>query len=101
MPVPARRPGVVSAIDTRELGMTVVRLGGGRRDPAQGIDHRVGLGDIAALGTAVETGNPLAIVHGASEGETSRAAAELQAAFTIGESAPEPHPVIHERVTAQ
>ena len=101
MPVLAERPGFISAIDTRELGMTVVRLGGGRSNPAQKIDHRVGLGEITGLGAAVETGSPLAVVYGSSEGEAARAAAGLRAAFTIGDHPPEPRPVIHERVTAR
>ncbi|MBJ07102.1 MAG: thymidine phosphorylase [Verrucomicrobiaceae bacterium] len=100
-PVLSDRTGIVSAIDTRELGMSIVRLGGGRSNPAQDIDHRVGLGEIVALGTTVETGSPLAVVYGASEGEASRAADELQAAFTISEHPPAPSPVIHERVTTR
>src|SRR5690606_23003678 len=42
--------GVVSAIDTRGVGMAVVALGGGRRLPTDEIDHRVGFSNLAGLG---------------------------------------------------
>ena len=90
--------GTVTAVDTRELGLTIVRLGGGRTDPGQKIDHRVGLGEVAPLGANVGSERPLAIVHAASEEAAQRAALEVCAAFTVTDGAPETFPVIHERV---
>ena len=62
-PVPAPRSGWLSGCDVREIGMTVVDLGGGRRHPADRIDHRVGISDILPLGTRVVKGDPIALVH--------------------------------------
>ncbi|MEE2624452.1 MAG: thymidine phosphorylase, partial [Verrucomicrobiota bacterium] len=92
--------GTVTAIDTRELGLIIVRLGGGRTDPGQGIDHRVGLGQVAALGEEVGSDRPLAVVHAASEEDAQRAGGEVCAAFTVGAGAPEAFAVIHQRVMA-
>ncbi len=39
--------GVVTAIDTRGVGMAVVALGGGRATPTDSIDHRVGFDRLA------------------------------------------------------
>ena len=90
--------GTVTAVDTRELGLIIVRLGGGRTDPGQEIDHRVGLGEVASLGAKVGSDRPLAIVHASSEEAAQRAARELSAAFTVTDRTAETFPVIYERV---
>ncbi|MCH2063602.1 MAG: thymidine phosphorylase [Roseibacillus sp.] len=91
--------GTVTAVDTRELGLVIVRLGGGRTDPGQAIDHRVGLGEVASLGEEVGSERPLAVIHAASEEAAQRAAREVCAAFTVADGTPvEAVPVIHERV---
>ena len=56
--VPAGRAGFVAGIDTRHLGFAVVELGGGRRRPADRIDHAVGLESLIGLGAAVEPDTP-------------------------------------------
>ncbi len=45
--VHAERAGFVQAIATRELGLAVVALGGGRTRPEDAIDHAVGLTELA------------------------------------------------------
>src|SRR5262249_47566102 len=45
-PVFPDRPGVITAVDARALGLAVVALGGGRRRAEDGIDPRVGLGEV-------------------------------------------------------
>ncbi len=52
----------------------VIDLGGGRRHPADKIDHRVGFSALLPLGTRVEKGDPIAIVHAADEAAAERAA---------------------------
>ena len=84
MPVPAPVAGVVTAIDAREIGLTVVALGGGRRAKGDPIDHRVGVLCEAKVGSTVEDGTPLAWVHAADEGSAQRAVARVQAAYAIG-----------------
>jgi thymidine phosphorylase len=97
----AAREGVVTAIDVRAVGMVVVELGGGRRVEAEGIDHAVGLSEIAAPGERVGVDDrPLAIVHARDPGAAHRAAARLREAFTIGDAAPDPTPVVRERLEA-
>ncbi len=92
-------PGYVQTIDGRALGMAVVRLGGGRLRAGEGIDPRVGLSDVAMIGDRVEAGDPLAIVHGASDDQAEAIAADLAAAFTLSEGEVEEPPVILEGVS--
>ncbi|WP_283195731.1 thymidine phosphorylase [Rhizobium sp. AN80A] len=96
-PVTAIRGGWLAACDSRDIGMKLIDLGGGRRHPDDRIDHRVGFSDIVALGTRVERGDPIALVHAASESAADTAAASLQANYTIGDSAPALPPVISSR----
>jgi thymidine phosphorylase len=96
--VRAEEAGAVTAIDGRALGMAVVRMGGGRMRGGDPIDPAVGLSDVARLGTCVEAGTPLAILHAADDASADAAQAAVLDAFTIGDQAVEPWPLIHQRV---
>lgn len=96
-PVVATRNGWLAACNSRDIGMSLIDLGGGRRHPNDRIDHRVGFSDILPLGTHVERGEPIAFVHAASEDASEIAAAALQANYVIGDSAPALPPVISSR----
>ena len=97
--VVAQRAGTIAAIDGRALGMGVVHLGGGRRRAGDRIDPSVGLSDVVGLGDEIEAGDPLAIVHAASEGEADHIAAELAAAFSLGEGIIDAPPVIYKAIS--
>lgn len=56
LPVPAPRSGWLASCATRDLGMVVVELGGGRRKPSDTIDAAVGISDILPLGTKSRKG---------------------------------------------
>ena len=96
--VPAAASGWITAIATRELGLAVIELGGGRTSPEQTIDHAVGLADVRGLGERVEAGDPLALVHGRNDDQARQIATRLAAAFTIGDTPPAVSPVILERL---
>lgn len=59
----APRSGYISGIKTRDIGLAVVQLGGGRSRADQVIDHAVGLDNIVKIGEAVNAGDPLMTVH--------------------------------------
>jgi thymidine phosphorylase len=80
--------------------MTVVDLGGGRRHPEDRIDHRVGVSDILPLGTRVEQGDPIALVHAANEDAADASVAALAANYRIGERHPAIPDVVCERIAA-
>ena len=48
-PVPALDAGFVRRIATRDVGVAVVALGGGRTRPQDPVDHAVGFTDLAGL----------------------------------------------------
>jgi thymidine phosphorylase len=98
-PVPPARPGLVTAMDTRAVGLAVVALGGGRLKADDTIDYSVGLSAICALGETVGPDRPLATIHARNDDDAAQATAALQAAITVGDTAPAETPIVYERVT--
>ncbi len=96
-PVFADGTGVVAGIATRDVGLAVIELGGGRRKANDKVDPRVGFTQLLPIGAAVAN-QPLGIVHAADEGTADKAAALLRAAYSLSDSAPAPAPVIRERI---
>ena len=95
--VVADRAGFVGSVDARAVGLAVVALGGGRTRPNDGIDPRVGFSRLAPIGAAVP-GQPLGLVHAATESQAKAAADALRAAYRIGERPPPPRPVVIETI---
>jgi len=78
-------PGQVRGVAVRDVGVAVLELGGGRLREDEGIDHAVGLVDVAGLGEEVGAGGrPLAVVHARDETSARRAAERVRAAFDVG-----------------
>jgi pyrimidine-nucleoside phosphorylase len=75
---------VVTAIDTRKLGLAIVELGGGRRLMTDKIDPLVGLSGMKHLGDEIASGVPLATVHGRDEQSTARAVKLIAEAYELG-----------------
>ena len=93
-PVYAETGGYVFAHATRDLGVAIIGLGGGRTQPGAPIDHAVGLSDIAGAGAEVApNGRPLAVVHAADEAAFDAAAQAVRAAMEVSEDQPAPRPL--------
>ncbi len=85
-PVHADGDGVVASIRTRNLGLAVIELGGGRRVASDMIDHRVGLSNLLGKGAAVDGQTPLCLIHAADDASFARAEALVKGAYNIGET---------------
>jgi thymidine phosphorylase len=91
--------GVVTAVDVRAVGVSIIGLGGGRARESDTIDHAVGLTEVAGIGeTVAPGGRPLAIVHARDADGAARAAGELRAAFVLGDAPSTPAPPVIERL---
>jgi len=90
--------GWVGTMATREIGLLVVELGGGRRRADAAVDPRVGLSDVLPLGQRVEVGDRLAIVHAASDAGAEAATAALLNCIAIAEAPPSASPVLIEHL---
>ncbi|NAX21662.1 thymidine phosphorylase [Vibrio sp. V39_P1S14PM300] len=83
-PVYAEQSGVVSAMDTRAIGMAVVAMGGGRRVATDSIDYAVGFDHFIRLGETAGADKPLAMIHARTEKQWQEAAKALKAAIKVG-----------------
>ena len=92
------RPGHVTAMDCRAVGLAITGLGGNRAREDDAIDHAVGLTGIAPVGAEVGPDRPLAVVHARTESAADAAAAALRAAITVGDAPPPPRPVVAGRI---
>ena len=97
-PCTAERSGHVAGMNAREIGIAVVELGGGRRHVDDAIDPSVGLTEFIDVGRQIRGGEPLCLVHAASEADAERAIALIRRAVRIEEAAPREIPVTLERV---
>lgn len=88
-PVLAPRDGFVSAIDVKAIGLAVIELGGGRRQPGDALDYGVGIEALAELGDAVCREQPLAVILSNDLERSERAYVRLQTAFSITDSRPD------------
>ena len=88
--------GYVQAIETEQLGLAIIEMGGGRLVLTDTIDHAVGLEMLVSIGDRVSAGQPLIRVYGAKE--AARWQAPLRAAVSIEAAPVDPLPVILERI---
>jgi thymidine phosphorylase len=99
-PCTADRSGHVVGMDARRMGIAVVTMGGGRRHADDAIDPSVGLTEVVEVGTPVRPGNPLCLVHAASEADAEEAISMVREAIAIGDAAPSEKAVVIARVTS-
>ena len=98
-PVAAPQSGILAAIDTREIGLAVVELGGGRRLAEDAIDHAVGITKIARVGSSLNAGDPIAFVHARDEESATLAIDKIQRACRLSQTEARIRPSILARVT--
>lgn len=97
-PVAPQRPGYVTSMDTRAVGLVVTGLGGNRRREDDQIDYGVGLSRVAPIGAEVGPDRPLAIVHARGDSSAAEAATALLQAVKIGDEPPAERRVLLGRV---
>jgi thymidine phosphorylase len=98
--VHAARSGWVTGMATRDIGLALVELGGGRRKASDTIDARVGFSQFAQLGQQVQAGEPLAMVHAADAAAAEHAGRSLQTLIQISDDQSVCAPVMVRRVVA-
>jgi thymidine phosphorylase len=96
--VKAPHAGWVSGMATRNIGLELITLGGGRRVASDAIDHAVGMREFAQVGQQVHVGDTLAVVHAADAAAAQACAQALMRYIHIGEEAPVATPVAIERI---
>jgi pyrimidine-nucleoside phosphorylase len=98
--VTAPQSAFLSAIDAREVGLTVVELGGGRSKKSDTIDPAVGVLFHAKVGAHLTTGAPLLEIHAASQEQLTQARHRLLAALSFNKHPIEPPPLFYDIISS-
>ena len=85
-PVFADKKGYVSSMKTRDIGMLIVGLKGGRVHPDQKLDYATGFSRFCQVGDYVDDKTPLAYIHAQSEEDYQKTAEELKKLVCIEEN---------------
>ncbi len=99
--VTADHSGIVTSMNTRQLGLISLSLGAGRRTKEDEIDPSVGFIMHVRLGDRVQPGDPLAEIHARSEVEYRHAESAIRDTIKITESEPASHPLIYAVLTRE
>ena len=90
--------GYVESMNTRNIGLSIIGLKGGRTTPEQKLDYATGYSCFCQVGNYVDSQTPLAFVHAQSEEDYNFAADELQRNIVTANEKPEIKPIIAEVV---
>lgn len=98
-PIYASKSGYVFAMDTRQIGIGVIMLGGGRTTPEQKINYTTGFTSFCQIGDKVDKKTPLCYVHAEDECLIKEVSALIQNAIEIREEKLEHQPAILRKIT--
>ena len=90
--------GYINAMQTRDIGMNIVVMGGGRLANGQAIDHSVGFDQILPVGTLVNKGDVIARVHATSNDMAVQACSEYVKSISLSSVSQEALPVIYQTI---
>lgn len=87
-PLLMQQSGWINSMHMTQMGLAVVRLGGGRFRAEDSIDHSVGLSGLRATGVFLEKGEEMLMIHARNESDWSQAEAQCRGAIEIVEQQP-------------
>jgi pyrimidine-nucleoside phosphorylase len=96
----ASTDGYVTDVEPIAIATASNRLGAGRVRKGDPVDHAVGIELLAPVGTAVEVGDRIAVVHARTEPQASDATSAVSTAMQIGTAPPTIRPVVIDRYTS-
>lgn len=97
-PVYSEKPGYVNAMQTRDIGLSIIELKGGRITPQQKLDYATGYTGFCQIGDYVDNDKPLAVIHAQSEADWQKSADTLRKLIKISEQKPQLSETIIEKI---
>lgn len=83
-PIYANKEGFVRSMDTRAIGLSIIKMHGGRTMPNQKLDLATGYTQFTQIGDKVDEKTPLAFVHCQNEEQYETACKDILQAVQIG-----------------
>jgi thymidine phosphorylase len=92
------KKGYIKEIKTRELGLILIDLGGGRKQVNDNINYQVGFDNVIGIGDSVDASTPVIQVHAQSKDDLSRAKDRIMNCFTLSDVKVSPLQSIYETI---
>ncbi len=93
-PIFAKTNGYIKSMNTRNIGLAIIELKGGRSNPTQKLDFATGFSDFCQIGDYVDEQQPLAFVHAQNEDDFIKASNKIIENIKISSQKPLINPVI-------
>ena len=77
---------MIKEIKTRELGLILIELGGGRKQLEDKIDYHVGYDNILGIGARIETSTPVMKVFAKSQDDFNKVKERIENCFILSDS---------------
>ena len=87
-PLFAKKSGYVAEMQTRNIGLSIIGLKGGRIRSDQKLDYATGYSEFCQIGDWVDGKKPLCFIHAQTEEDWQVAAQDLQSNIRISEEKP-------------
>ncbi len=97
--VTAPQDGYLAELSALEVGLAVVRLGGGREKKGDPVDYGVGVETHHKIGDAVKAGDPLFTIYANDPAKLAEVKARLSMVAHLSESPVEPLPLFYDTIT--
>lgn len=94
--IKSSKTGFIETMQTRNIGMLVVELGGGRLAAEQLVDHSVGFDEVLAVGCRVQRGDIIARVHANTKHSAQQVSKQYLDNIAISENKPVEQAVIYQ-----
>ena len=85
VPVFSSKEGFINSIDTKRLGILLIKLGGGRKIPSDIIDYGVGFSQICSINNFIDKKTPLLLMHVDTEEVALEMSKDIQECFLISD----------------
>jgi len=94
----SEQKGWVKKILTRDLGLILIELGGGRKQVTDKINFAVGYDNVLSVGDKADETKPLLTLHANTKEEAESVRKKIQNCFTISDNEEKKLPVIYETI---
>ncbi len=81
-PVFADKDGAVTGMKTREIGMLLIKLKGGRSTPEDKLDYATGFSDFCQIGDILNKDKPICYIHAQTQKDFEEASTEIKKLIT-------------------
>ena len=92
------KEGWIEKIHTRELGLILIELGGGRKQVSDKINYGVGYDGVISVGTKIDSTKPLLQLHSNTEDDSKELEERIKDCFIISEKEIKKLPQVYEYI---